>query len=50
MRPVALVILACLALSACGSSRKTVVVTPPAGSTTVVDQDGHARVIPPDER
>jgi hypothetical protein len=55
MRPAALVILACLtlpclALSACGSSRKTVVVTPPAGSTTVVDENGRAHVIPPDER
>ncbi len=49
MRPVALVILACLALSACGSSRKTVVVNPPPGSTTVVDSHGHAHVIEHDE-
>ncbi|MCP5412973.1 MAG: hypothetical protein H6924_12790 [Alphaproteobacteria bacterium] len=50
MRPYAFVVLACLAassmaLSACGSSRKTVIVNPPPGSTTVVDSDGHAHVI-----
>ncbi len=47
MRPIALAILACLALAACGSTEhKTVIVTPPADSTTVVDQDGHAHTVP----
>lgn len=50
MRPYAFVVLACLAassmaLSACGSSRKTVIVNPPPGSTTVIDRDGDAHVI-----
>jgi uncharacterized protein YcfL len=45
MRPVIAVFLACLALAACGSDRKTVVVNPPPDSTTVVDSDGHTKVI-----
>lgn len=47
MRPTIAVVLACLALAACGSTeRKTVIVNPPADSTTVVDRDGNAHVIP----
>src|SRR5262249_15324264 len=40
---------ATLLLSACGSTReqKTVVVSPPAGSTVVVPPDGEPKVIPP---
>jgi len=45
MRPVIAVFLTCLALAACGSDRKTVVVNPPPGSTTVVDSDGHTKII-----
>ena len=46
MRPVIAVFLTCLALAACGSTEhKTVVVTPAPGSTTVVDGDGHTKVI-----
>jgi hypothetical protein len=39
--------LALLAVAACGTTEKTVVVNPPAGSTVVVPPDGHARVVPP---
>ena len=47
MRPTIVIVLACLALSACGTTeRKTVIVTPPANSTTVVDSDGHAHTVP----
>ena len=47
MRPAVALLLACLALAACGSTeRKTVIVNPPPDSTTVVDRDGNARVIP----
>jgi hypothetical protein len=47
IRPAIATILVCLALSACGGTeRKTVIVNPPANSTTVVDQDGHARTVP----
>ena len=47
MRPAIAIILTCLALSACGSTeRKTVIITPPANSTTVVDSDGHAHTVP----
>jgi hypothetical protein len=47
MRPAIAVVLACLALAACGSTeRKTVIVNPPPDSTTVVDKDGNAHVIP----
>ncbi len=37
-----------LILVACGTTKKTVVVTPP-GSTTVVDQNGHTHINPPPE-
>jgi uncharacterized lipoprotein YajG len=46
MRPVIVVLLACLTLTACGSSRRTVIVNPPPDSTTVVERDGTAHVIP----
>ena len=46
MRPAIAVVLACLALAACGSSRKTVIVNPPPDSTTVVERDGTTHVIP----
>ena len=47
MRPAIAVILVCLSLAACGSTdRKTVIVNPPPDSTTVVDRDGNAHVIP----
>ncbi len=47
MRPVIAVVLVCLGLAACGGTeRKTVIVNPPPDSTTVVDRDGNARVIP----
>ena len=40
-----------LSLAACGSTEhKTVVVTPPEGSTTVVDKNGDAHVITRDDR
>ena len=45
MRAPVAIILASLMLAACGTSHKTVVVAPPAGSTTVVDQNGDAHVI-----
>jgi len=44
-RPVIAVVLVCLSLAACGSSRRTVVVNPPPDSTTVVERDGSATVI-----
>jgi hypothetical protein len=48
MRVSIAILLAALTLAACGSTEhKTVVVAPPAGSTTVVDQNGDAHVIPP---
>lgn len=48
MRAPITIMLASLMLAACGSTEhKTIVVTPPAGSTTVVDQNGDAHVIPP---
>jgi len=44
MRPAVALLLACLALAACGGTdRKTVIVNPPPDSTTVVDRDGNAR-------
>ena len=47
MRPAVAILLACLALAACGSTeRKTVIVNPPPDSTTVVDRDGNAHVVP----
>jgi hypothetical protein len=47
MRPAVALLLACLALAACGSTeRKTVIVNPPPNSTTMVDRDGNAHVIP----
>lgn len=36
---------ACLALAACGSDKKTVVVNPSPDSTTVVDSNGNTHVI-----
>ncbi len=39
--------LAFLALVGCGSSERTVVVAPPAGSTVVVPPHGPPRVVPP---
>jgi len=51
MRASIVILLAGLTLAACGTTEhKTVVVAPPAGSTTVVDKNGDAHVIPPDER
>ena len=50
MRPAVALLLACLALAACGGTeRKTVIVNPPPNSTTVVDRDGNAHVIPNDQ-
>jgi uncharacterized lipoprotein YajG len=46
MRPAIVLMLACLTLAACGTSRRTVVVNPPADSTTVVERDGTTHVIP----
>ena len=46
MRAPIVIVLASLLLTACGSTEhKTVVVAPPEGSTTVVDQNGDAHVI-----
>lgn len=43
---IAVVILPLL-LAGCGSTEhKTVIVTPPANSTTVVDQNGNAHTVP----
>jgi len=51
MRVSIAVLCAALTLAACGSTeKKTVVVAPPAGSTTVIDKDGDTHVIPPDDR
>ena len=48
MRAPIVIALAIPMLAGCGSTeRKTVVVAPPAGSTTVVDKDGNVHVIPP---
>ena len=51
MRPLLLAAaaLAACALQACGHTtvERTVVVTPPAGSTVVVPHDGQPRVVPP---
>ena len=48
MRAPIMIVLATLMLAGCGSTEhKTVIVAPPAGSTTVVDKDGNAHVIPP---
>jgi hypothetical protein len=44
-RPVIAIVLVCLSLAACGSSRRTVIVNPPPDSTTVVERDGSATVI-----
>jgi hypothetical protein len=40
-----MIVLASLLLTACGTSHKTVVVAPPAGSTTVVEPNGDTHVI-----
>jgi hypothetical protein len=45
MRPLIAVFLTCLALAACGSTHKTVVVNPPPDSTTVIDRNGDTHVI-----
>jgi len=49
MRPLETWILACvlapLALAACGSTERTVVVNAPPGSTVVVPSDGNTRVV-----
>ncbi len=46
MRAPIAIVLASWTLAACGgTSHKTVIVAPPAGSTTVVDQNGDAKVI-----
>jgi hypothetical protein len=48
MRTYIAVVLACMTLAACGgTTEKTVVVNPTPGSTTVVDSDGHTKVITP---
>ena len=48
MRASIAILLAALTLAACGGTEhKTVVVAPPAGSTTVVDKNGDAHVLPP---
>ncbi len=39
-----------LLLTACGTTEKTVVVQPAAGSTVVVPPNGDAKVIPPNQR
>jgi uncharacterized lipoprotein YmbA len=50
MRASIAIVFAALTLTACGSTEhKTVVVAPPAGSTTVVDKNGDAHVIRPDD-
>ncbi len=45
MRPLLCVILASLALAACGTTERTVVVNAPPGSTVVVPSDGETRVV-----
>jgi len=45
MRPMIAIFLTCLALAACGSTHKTVIVNPPPDSTTVIDKNGYAHVI-----
>ena len=46
MRPIRiLIVLAPLFLAACGSTEKTVVVNPPADSTTVVHANGDTTVV-----
>ena len=45
MRPMIAIFLTCLALAACGSTHKTVIVNPPPDSTTVIDKNGDAHVI-----
>jgi hypothetical protein len=47
MRIAIVVVLTALTLTACGSTEKTVVVNPAPGSTTVVDGDGHTKVVTP---
>ena len=47
IRPGIAVLLVCLGLAACGGTeRKTVIVNPPANSTTVVDSNGNAHTVP----
>jgi hypothetical protein len=45
-----LVPLFALMLSACGTTEKTVVVQPAAGSTVVVPPNGDPKVVPPNGR
>ena len=46
MRPAIAIVLVCLSLAACGgTTRKTVIVNPPADSTTVIDKNGDTHVI-----
>ena len=46
--PIILIVLSALALTACGTTReKTVVVNPPADSTTVVHSNGDTTVTTP---
>jgi hypothetical protein len=47
MRLKAAILLVPLFLAACGTTEKTVVVNPPAGSTTVVDPNGDTHVQKP---
>jgi hypothetical protein len=48
MRAPIAIVPASLMLAACGGTEhKTVVIAPPAGSTTVVDKNGDAHVITP---
>jgi hypothetical protein len=47
LRPQIIVVLIPLFLAACGSTEhKTVVITPPANSTTTVDSNGNAHTTP----
>jgi uncharacterized protein YcfL len=45
MRSSIVIVLACLMLTACGSTHKTVVVNAPPDSTTVVEGNGDTHVI-----
>jgi len=48
MRNISAIALICFSLAACGgTTEKTVVVNPAPGSTTVVDADGHTKVVKP---
>ena len=47
VKPVILAVPFVLALAACGTTEKTVVVAPQPGSTVVVPPNGSATVVPP---